>query len=64
MMFEPSLIERDEDGFRTCGTCLERKPISEFYKDGVDTNGNPRYRRDCKQCYRISRLKSRRGGRR
>ena len=58
-MFEPTFIEPDSDNERTCGTCLERKPLSEFYKDGIGKDGKPRYRRDCKDCYRIARLRSR-----
>jgi hypothetical protein len=44
---------------RTCGTCGETKPLSEFYKDGKDKEGNVKYRRDCKECYRITRLRAR-----
>jgi hypothetical protein len=62
-MFEPTLIPKDEEGFRTCGCCLERKATTEFYKDGKDSEGNLRYRRDCKQCYRVTRLSSRRAKR-
>lgn len=59
-MFEPTDIPRDADDERTCGNCLERKHVSEFYKDGKDADGNIKYRRDCKECYRVSRLMSRR----
>lgn len=62
-MFEPTLIPKDEDGYRTCGSCLERKSVEAFYKDGKDNEGNPRYRRDCKDCYRVTRLSSRRAKR-
>lgn len=41
---------------RVCGTCGQLKPVEEFYKDGKDREGNPRYRRDCKECYKITRL--------
>lgn len=44
---------------RQCGNCNEVKEVTEFYKDGLDHNGNTRYRRDCKDCYRLSRLLSR-----
>lgn len=45
---------------RTCGTCEETKEVSEFYRDGTDGEGNTKYRRDCKECYRKTRLMSRR----
>jgi hypothetical protein len=60
MMFEPTLIPKDNDGERTCGCCFKPKPIDQFYKDGTDSEGNPKFRRDCKECYRITRLSSRR----
>ena len=47
---------RDTDTHRVCGTCGELKPVSEFYKDGKDRNGNVRYRRDCKDCYKKTRI--------
>lgn len=58
-MFEPTLIPADKDGYRTCGTCLNALPVVQFYKDGKDKDGNYKYRRDCKNCYRISRLTER-----
>jgi hypothetical protein len=48
----------DDKTQRTCGGCLERKPVTEFYKDGVDGEGETKYRRNCKDCYRITRLKA------
>lgn len=57
-MFEPS-IQPDSAHERTCGACGERKPVEEFYKDGTNNDGSTRYRRDCKECYRQSRLLSR-----
>jgi hypothetical protein len=62
-VFEPTMIPKDDDGQRTCGNCLERKPVDRFYKDGYDAEGGPRYRRDCKDCYRVTRLSSRRAKR-
>lgn len=41
---------------RTCGTCGITKSVSSFYKDGTDSYGNPRYRRDCKDCYKSTRI--------
>lgn len=58
-MFVPEEIPGDKDGQRTCGTCLQPKSVDEFYKDGKDSNGDYKYRRDCKECYRITRLRSR-----
>lgn len=55
-MFEES---RENKGERVCSSCEESKPVSEFYKDGTNSEGEPRYRRDCKECYRVTRLKSR-----
>ena len=47
---------RDTETHRVCGTCGELKPLSEFYKDGKDSNGIRRYRRDCKECYKQTRF--------
>lgn len=55
-MFDPVI---EKPGERMCSTCEESKPVSEFYKDGTDADGDPKYRRDCKDCYRVTRLKSR-----
>lgn len=46
---------KDTDTHRVCGTCGELKPVDEFYKDGKDNHGNIKYRRDCKNCYKITR---------
>ena len=47
---------RDTDTHRVCGTCGELKPVSAFYKDGKDSHGNVRYRRDCRDCYKKTRI--------
>ena len=47
---------RDTDTHRVCGTCGELKPVSAFYKDGKDAHGNIRYRRDCRDCYKRTRI--------
>ena len=47
---------QDSDTHRVCGTCGERKPVEAFYQDGKDSHGNPRYRRDCKDCYKVTRM--------
>ena len=50
------IASNDTETHRVCGTCNELKPLSEFYKDGKDSSSNVRYRRDCKQCYKKTRL--------
>ena len=47
---------RDTDTHRVCSACGELKPVEEFYKDGKDSHGNVRYRRDCKECYKQLRI--------
>lgn len=46
----------DTDTHRVCGTCGELKPVSAFYKDGKDSKGKVRYRRDCRDCYKKQRF--------
>lgn len=46
----------DTDTHRVCGTCGQLKPVEEFYKDGKGKDGKPRYRRDCKGCYKVARM--------
>lgn len=41
---------------RTCGNCGKQKPIEAFYKDGKYRDGTTRYRRDCKECYKATRI--------
>jgi len=48
--------DHDTDTHRVCGTCRKLKPLTEFYKDGKDSKGNIRYRRDCKDCYKKQRI--------
>ena len=47
---------KDTDTHRVCSTCGELKPLSDFYKDGKDAYGKTKYRRDCKQCYKDTRM--------
>lgn len=55
-LFVPETVKAPET-LRMCSTCLmELEPV-EFYKDGTDRDGNVRYRRDCKECYRDTRKK-------
>ena len=46
----------DTDTHRVCGTCGELKPVEKFYKDGKDSKGKVRYRRDCRECYKEQRI--------
>ena len=50
------LSNRDTDTHRVCSACGELKPVEAFYRDGKDSHGNIRYRRDCKDCYKKQRL--------
>ena len=45
-------------GCRLCGTCMQVKPLASFYKDGRDKDGNAKYRRDCRQCYKSTRIEA------
>lgn len=47
---------RDTDTHRVCSACGELKPVEAFYKDGKDSRGKTRYRRDCKDCYKKQRI--------
>ena len=46
----------DTETERVCGTCGQLKPVSAFYKDGKDKYGKIRYRRDCRECYKNTRI--------
>lgn len=50
------IADKDTDTQRICGCCGLLKPVECFYKDGKDKNGKIRYRRDCKDCYKRTRL--------
>ena len=54
---EMFVSDKDTDSRRVCGCCGELKPVEEFYKDGKDNKGNIKYRRDCKECYKITRMR-------
>ena len=49
--------DKDTETRRVCGTCNELKPVEDFYKDGKDNHGNIKYRRDCKECYKVTRIR-------
>lgn len=49
--------EQDTSTHRVCGTCGKLKPVEAFYKDGRDSSGKVRYRRDCRECYKNTRIK-------
>lgn len=40
---------------RVCKVCNEKKPLSDFHKNGKDKHGQPAWRLDCKECYTIVR---------
>lgn len=40
---------------RICNVCLIEYPITEFAKNGKDSEGNVRRRPDCRTCYNINR---------
>lgn len=44
---------------RHCLTCNRNLSVSDFYLDGKNSKGEPKYRRDCKDCYRRTRLSER-----
>lgn len=48
--------DQDTDTHRICGSCGELKPVEAFYKDGKDRDGKIRYRRDCRECYKKTRM--------
>jgi hypothetical protein len=58
-MFVEPTIAPDTETTRTCSICLKPLEYSQFYSDGKDQNGAKRYRRDCKECYRVARLRTR-----
>lgn len=55
-MQELFVASNDTDTQRVCGTCGKLKPVDEFYRDGKDSHGKIRYRRDCKDCYKMTRV--------
>lgn len=44
-----------ENGKKTCTFCGKVLPLDAFARNGVDDNGNQKYRDDCKICYNIRR---------
>lgn len=59
-MMEDAFVDNSEKSERLCSVCNELKPLTDFYKDGTASDGSVRYRRDCKLCYRATRIKTRR----
>lgn len=56
-LFEPKYIgDHDTDTHHVCGACGQLKPVAEFYKDGKTRDGKVKYRRDCKECYKQTRV--------
>jgi 5-methylcytosine-specific restriction endonuclease McrA len=41
--------------FRRCIFCGAVKPIVDYPRNGLDENGEPAYRQDCKTCYNLRR---------
>ena len=58
--YEP-LTRTDTHGntIKVCTFCGEEKLIGDFPKNGVDAEGNYKYRDDCKTCYNIRRRENR-----
>lgn len=54
---EMFVSDKDTETHRVCGTCGELRPVEDFYKDGKDNHGNIKYRRDCKECYKVTRIR-------
>lgn len=50
------IASKDSETHRICGTCGESEPFEHFYKDGKDNQGKTKYRRDCKTCYKRTRI--------
>ncbi len=51
------LASRDTETHKVCSSCNELLTIDNFYKDGTNKrDGTTRYRRDCKECYKASRM--------
>lgn len=58
--YEPLMVtDIDGNTVKVCSFCGEEKPIEDFPKNGVDANGNAKYRDDCKTCYNIRRRENR-----
>lgn len=57
----PSAERVNEAGLKlkTCTFCGEEKLIEDFPRNGVDAEGNYKYRDDCKTCYNIRRRENR-----
>lgn len=53
---EKYIGDKDTATHRVCGTCGKLKSVDAFYKDGKDSHGNIRYRRDCRECYKNTRI--------
>ena len=50
------ISDHDTETHRVCGFCGELKPVEAFYKDGKNSKGQTRYRRDCRDCYKKQRI--------
>lgn len=53
-------IGKDSHWMRRCTTCGHDKPLdTDYHRNGVDDNGKPSYRLDCKTCYNAKRKENR-----
>ena len=53
-------LQNETSSTRLCGTCGFPLDLSMFYRDGKDRDGNTKYRRDCKDCYKKIRMAEKR----
>ena len=56
MSLNAFLSDSDTATHRICGMCGEKKPLSHFYKHGKARIGRMKYRRECKECYKKTRM--------
>lgn len=63
-LFAQGAIPMDTETERYCPECSTMKSFDCFYKDGRNSKGEVRYRRDCKDCYHSRRVEEKRAKRR
>lgn len=44
-----------ETGTKVCSSCLQEKPLTEYYSNGYQPNGNQKFKGKCKPCENTSR---------
>jgi 5-methylcytosine-specific restriction endonuclease McrA len=59
--YEPAeIVDKEKGVLRRCTHCGEFKGLYDcFYKNGLDENGQTKYRDECKLCYNIKRAANR-----